>query len=148
MSTPTPRGAPAGDRRELVPRDALPIVSQVDEQLSVEDVADLFHALGDPTRVRILNVLAAAALCVCDLVALLEVPQSTISRHIRILRQQKLVVATRRGKFTRYSLPSETTHNRLQRQVTRVFRLARSFGDQLRQERHVALQLSQSCEGD
>ena len=47
---------------------------------------DLLQALGEPTRLRILNCLTAAPLFVSDLVLLLEVPQPTVSRPLRVLR--------------------------------------------------------------
>src|SRR5690606_41798042 len=49
-------------------------------------LADLLQALGEPTRLRILNCLQAAPLFVSDLVLILDLPQPTVSRHLRVLR--------------------------------------------------------------
>lgn len=69
------------------------------------DSADaLFKGFADPTRLRILNVLAAGELCVCDIVELLGVAQPTVSRHLAYLRRSGLVTATRDWKFAHYRL--------------------------------------------
>ncbi len=67
-------------------------------------LATLLQALGEPTRLRILNCLQAAPLFVSDLVALLDVPQPTISRHLRILRDLDLVRDTPIAQFVLYRL--------------------------------------------
>lgn len=69
------------------------------------DAADaLFKGFADPTRLRILNVLAAGELCVCDIVEILEIAQPTVSRHLAYLRRSGLVSATRDWKFAHYRL--------------------------------------------
>jgi ArsR family transcriptional regulator len=68
------------------------------------DLADLFKALGDSTRARILHALSFAELCVCDLAALLEMSSSSISHQLRVLRGQKLVKYRKEGKNVFYSL--------------------------------------------
>jgi len=68
------------------------------------EVKRLFSALADVTRIRIVNMLSAGELCVCDIVELLEVPQSTASRHLAVLREEGLVVVERRGRFAHYRL--------------------------------------------
>ena len=61
-------------------------------------------ALGEPTRLRILNCLTAAPLFVSDLVLLLELPQPTVSRHLRVLRELGLVRDTPIAQFVLYRL--------------------------------------------
>lgn len=75
----------------------------------------LFKGFADPTRLRILNVLAAGELCVCDIVDLLELPQPTISRHLAYLRRAGLVTMTREWKFAHYRLaePGHAVHETL-----------------------------------
>lgn len=68
------------------------------------DLADLFKALGDSTRARILHALTFSELCVCDLAALLEMSSSSISHQLRVLRGQKLVKYRKEGKNVFYSL--------------------------------------------
>ena len=76
----------------------------VDEDWA-EERSGLLKALGDPTRVAIVNRLAAAdEVCVCDLNAAFELSQPTISHHLRILREAGLVDSTRRGTWAFYRL--------------------------------------------
>jgi ArsR family transcriptional regulator len=68
------------------------------------DLDVLFRGFADPTRLRLLNVLAAGELCVCDLVELLALPQSTVSRHLRCLHRAGLVEVSREWKYAHYRL--------------------------------------------
>ncbi len=71
------------------------------------DLAAIFSALGDPTRVRLLSALAAEPLCVCDLTAVLGITQSAVSHQLRLLRALNLVEARREGKMVWYSLADD-----------------------------------------
>src|SRR5437764_1027418 len=72
------------------------------------ELAARFKALADPTRVALVNRLAAAdEVCVCDLNAAFELSQPTISHHLRILREAGLVEASRRGTWAYYRLVPE-----------------------------------------
>ncbi len=75
----------------------------------------LYRGFADPTRIRILNVLAAGELCVCDVVALLDLPQPTVSRHLAYLRRAGLVEGRRGWKFAYYRLaaPQHPVHRNL-----------------------------------
>ncbi len=66
--------------------------------------AKIFKVLSDETRLRILALLLEGELCVCDLMAVLELPQSTVSRHLANLRHAGLVEDRRRGVWMFYSL--------------------------------------------
>ncbi len=66
--------------------------------------AQLFKALSDETRLRILGLLLDGELCVCDLVAVMEMPQSTVSRHLAYLRNNGLVSDSRHGVWMHYRL--------------------------------------------
>ena len=69
-------------------------------------LTDVFAALGDPTRLRIVNLLfAERELCVCDLQAVLDAPQSKTSRHLGYLRRTGLVSARRVDQWMYYSIP-------------------------------------------
>jgi len=69
---------------------------------------ELLVALAEPTRLRILNCLAAAPLFVSDLQAILEVPQPTVSRHLKVLKEANLVRDTPIAQFVLYRLRRET----------------------------------------
>ncbi len=73
----------------------------------VEQLAETFRVLSDPTRVRILYLLCRAELCVHDLAQLLGISQPAASHHLRILRMQGLVKTRREGKSIYYSLDDE-----------------------------------------
>src|SRR5438445_12790654 len=71
-------------------------------------LAARFKALSDPTRVAIVNRLAAATeVCVCDFVASLELAQPTVSHHLKVLREAGLVESSRRGTWAYYRLVPE-----------------------------------------
>ena len=73
-----------------------------------EELAARFKALADPTRVALVNRLAAVEeVCVCDLNTAFELSQPTISHHLRILREAGLVESTRRGTWAYYRLVPE-----------------------------------------
>lgn len=71
-----------------------------------EEYAGWFKALADPTRIRILNLLArnTEPICVCDIVDRFPLGQPTISHHLKILRDTCFVRAERRGSFIYYSI--------------------------------------------
>src|SRR5689334_1714071 len=68
-------------------------------------LADRLKALADPTRLRLLDLLAqqAAPLCVCDLTPQFEQQQPTISHHLRILREAGLIAGEKRGTWSYYA---------------------------------------------
>ena len=63
-----------------------------------------FQALGDRTRLRLLNLMGEQEICVCYFVEVLEQPQPKISRHLAYLRSAGLVAARREGKWMHYRL--------------------------------------------
>jgi ArsR family transcriptional regulator len=66
--------------------------------------ANICQALADPKRILILYALAEGPLCVGELAEALRAPQSTVSRHLKVLRERRLVSAERDGANIRYSL--------------------------------------------
>jgi ArsR family transcriptional regulator, arsenate/arsenite/antimonite-responsive transcriptional repressor len=64
----------------------------------------LFRALADRTRLRIVNLLARGTLCVCDIQRILRQPQSSVSRHLALLKSAGLVRDRRDGMRTFYAL--------------------------------------------
>ena len=75
----------------------------------LEQEIDLLHkricyALADPKRILILYVLSEGSLRVGELVQALDLPQSTVSRHLRVLRERGLVQTERRGTAIHYTL--------------------------------------------
>jgi ArsR family transcriptional regulator, arsenate/arsenite/antimonite-responsive transcriptional repressor len=72
--------------------------------LSSSLVVPGFHALSDPLRVQVLELLRDRELCVCDLCDALEVSQSKLSFHLKTLKEAKLVRARQEGRWIYYSL--------------------------------------------
>jgi len=68
-----------------------------------------FAAFSDPTRLRLLHLLRDGEVCVGDLVAIVGLPQPTISRHLRYLRRSGLVQTRKEGLWIFYSLVSART---------------------------------------
>jgi DNA-binding transcriptional ArsR family regulator len=75
--------------------------------LTATHVAQLFKALSDPTRVRIISVLTRTELCVHDLAATLGMSQSAVSHQLRSLREQRLVRTRKDGRHVYYQLDDE-----------------------------------------
>ena len=71
---------------------------------AVGDLTETFRALGDPTRVRILDALSHGELCVCDIATLLGLSESAVSHQLRLLRSLRLVRARRDGRMMYYTL--------------------------------------------
>ena len=67
-------------------------------------MADTFSAMGDPNRAMILLQLAAGERCVSDLAALLQISESAVSQHLRLLRTLRLVRPRKQGRHVFYAL--------------------------------------------
>ena len=68
------------------------------------ELAETFKLFGNPTRLKILTLLAVEDLCVCDISEVLNMSQSAVSHQLRTLRGKNLVKYTKEGKQARYSL--------------------------------------------
>ena len=115
---------------------------------TVGDLETLFKAFADPTRLRILSLLAAGELCVCDIVEILDVPQPTVSRHLAALRTAGLVAVTRDWKFAHYRLaePADPVHRNLIVCVRSCFRGIRSLDrERVKAEQRVSARESDPC---
>jgi ArsR family transcriptional regulator len=83
-----------------------PLAAPTLSQEEAEATAELFKALGDPARVRILNCLATAdgPVCVCDLIEPVGLAQPTVSHHMKKLLDAGLVRREQRGRWAHYTL--------------------------------------------
>jgi len=77
----------------------------------VNGLAEVFKALGDETRTKILYLLAQQPLCVCDLATILEMTLPAVSHHLRLLKAMRLVKYVRDGKMVYYSLDDDHIMN-------------------------------------
>src|SRR5687768_2205842 len=115
---------------------------------AVSDLETLFSGFADPTRLRILNLLAAGELCVCDLVDILELPQPLVSRHLAYLRRTGLVEVTRESKYAHYRLaePAHPVHRNLVNCVRSCFTGIKSLDrERARAVKRVAERESAPC---
>ncbi|WP_372339173.1 ArsR/SmtB family transcription factor [Cohnella sp. WQ 127256] len=80
------------------------IKSRMINDPSAERLAELFKALGDPTRIKLIGALLHQELCVHDLSVLLEMGQSAVSHQLRYLRNMRMVKRRKSGKTVFYSL--------------------------------------------
>lgn len=76
-----------------------------DEELAY--LAETFQLLASPTRLRIVEALADRELCVCDLAAVVGASQSTVSHHLRQLRQMRIVRYRKEGRMAYYHLDDD-----------------------------------------
>ncbi len=70
----------------------------------MEKRSEIFKALSDVNRLKIIDMLSCGELCICDLIEGLELSQPTISHHMKILKQAGLVRSNKNGKWTIYSI--------------------------------------------
>jgi DNA-binding transcriptional ArsR family regulator len=70
-------------------------------------LADTFAALADPTRIRVVSLLADTEMCVGDLCYLLDMTQPAVSHHLRILRNLKIVSSRKEGRHVFYTLADQ-----------------------------------------
>jgi ArsR family transcriptional regulator len=88
--------------------------SKMPDDETIGRLADIFKALADPTRARILYALSLEELCVCDLAALTGMSSSAVSHQLRLLRAGRLVRYRREGKMALYCLDDEHVRHLLQ----------------------------------
>jgi DNA-binding transcriptional ArsR family regulator len=67
-------------------------------------LADIFAALGDPSRAKIVYSLLGQELCTCDLAAIADISESAVSQHLKVLRRIRLIKSRRAGKVVYHSL--------------------------------------------
>lgn len=72
--------------------------------MSLREYEMVMKAVADPTRVRIMKLLEGGEMCVCQIVAVLELSQSTISKHLFLLKMAELVKERQEKKWVHYSL--------------------------------------------
>ena len=84
------------------------VIERVQKRMIDEDqysnLAEFFKIFGNPTRLKILSLLAIEDLCVCDICEALNLNQTTVSNQLRILRANNIVKYQKEGKMARYSL--------------------------------------------
>ncbi len=83
------------------------VASQMEDEDSLIEVAELFKVFGDSTRTKIISALRVRELCVDVIAETLKMTKSAVSHQLRILRQTKIVKYRKSGKEVYYSLDDE-----------------------------------------
>ena len=81
-------------------------VERLNEEKAAE-LAEIFRIMGDQSRLRIILLCVDGPICVSDIAARLELPQSLVSHHLRLLRATRILRARRQGKQMYYSVADE-----------------------------------------
>ena len=82
-------------------------IPAVNDKGTLMDLAEMFKALGDSTRLEILSLLLIEELCKCEIVSALSLPNSTVTHHLKIMEKGGVIKGRREGKYTIYRLCEE-----------------------------------------
>jgi len=85
-------------------RDIIVVSQPALTQSQETQIASGFHALSDPLRIRVIELLRSQELCVCDLCDRLEINQSKLSFHLKTLKESGLLRSRQEGRWIYYSL--------------------------------------------
>jgi ArsR family transcriptional regulator, arsenate/arsenite/antimonite-responsive transcriptional repressor len=99
----TPVARPHADTAEC----SIPLVREPIGESAAAGLANVFKALGDPVRLRLLSLIGAhqgGEVCVCDLTSAFNLAQPTISHHLKVLREAGIITSERRGTWVYYRL--------------------------------------------
>ena len=125
------------------------IFAYADILFCMKTTAHIFKALGDETRLRIMALLLSEQeLCVCDIMAALDLPQSTVSRHLSYLRNTGLVDDRRQGVWMYYKINRERTKHApiiFDLLASMLFGLDQTVIDQRRLKEHLTIKEKSSC---
>ena len=98
---------PAARSRAVVESCAIPLVREPIGEAAAAGLAQVFKALGDPVRLRLVSLIGAhqgGEVCVCDLTEAFDLTQPTISHHLKVLREAGILTSERRGTWVYYRL--------------------------------------------
>ena len=98
---------PAAGSQAVVESCAIPLVREPIGETAAAGLAQVFKALGDPVRLRLVSLIGAhqgGEVCVCDLTTAFELTQPTISHHLKVLREAGIITSERRGTWVYYRL--------------------------------------------
>jgi DNA-binding transcriptional ArsR family regulator len=104
----------------------------------LQETAAVFSALGDPNRLRIVLALRQGELCVCQIVALLELANSTVSRHLQIIRETGIIESYKQGRWVYYRMATGDEGATLARALLPMLSLAETSAQAAADERRLA----------
>lgn len=91
------------DKAECKVNKLRTIINKLDEK-DIEIEAEIFKAMADPCRLKILSLLREGELCVCEIMVGVDRPQSSTSHHLSILKDAGLIKERKDGRWSRYRL--------------------------------------------
>ena len=80
------------------------IIAKIPDDEGLQKKSERFKAISDPTRLKILYLLQEGELCVCEILTVLEKPQSTISHHLNVLKNAEFIKGRKEGVWIHYKL--------------------------------------------
>ncbi len=98
---------PAAELRVVVEACSTPLVGEPIGESAAAGLAQVFKALADPVRLRLVSLIGAhqgGEACVCELTTAFNLTQPTISHHLKILREAGIIDSERRGTWVYYWL--------------------------------------------
>ena len=104
---PTLEFIPAAESRVVVDACATPLVGEPISESVASGLAQVFKALADPVRLRLVSLIGAhqgGEVCVCELTTAFDLTQPTISHHLKVLREAGIIDSERRGTWVYYWL--------------------------------------------
>lgn len=114
--------------------------------LVMSEAVEFFRILADGTRWRIVRLVMDRALCVCELAEILEMPQSSVSSHVQIIRRADLLESETCGKWTYFRI--RRAHLAVLKNILRHFPNAGEFAsDEQKAEARLARRETSCCPG-
>lgn len=107
----------------------------VDDDM-LKQMEKIFKALGDKNRLRILNMLRNSPMCVCEITDVLSLSQSTVSGHLRVLKEAGLIEDAKDGLWVEYRLCPD---KKIKKELLKIIEQAGSQDRNLEKERQLAL---------
>lgn len=92
------------------------------DESTVMGQVELFKALSDPARIKIVRTLADREICVCELMSIMGMPQTVVSHHLKVLKYAGIIADRRCGRWIIYSL--------VNRRALKVIEASASAGDE------------------
>ena len=95
-------------------------IKNIPDSVTLQSITDIFKALSEPSRLKIVTALATCELCVCDLAAVSGSSESAVSHQLRILRNLKIVRYRREGKIVFYRLDDDHVKSLISQSIEHV----------------------------
>ena len=102
----------------------------------LKEMEKSFKALGDRNRLRIINMLKQRVMCVCEITDILKLSQSTVSSHLRVLKEAGMIEDTKDGLWVEYRLCKDKS---LKKQLLKLTETFFEVDEEMKQEREKAL---------